>query len=143
VRFSPGLQGADKSPLPLWQARGSGGDSMNAHGKTELAQMRIYSGCGILVSFEDAQTLRRAAEALRRWFKRECKDGMPAIARGAVRRVQDVCARYGLEYRINTDPRSSVLRIYSPALLRAYPYCVSIEVLSVRRARLVLARELQ
>jgi hypothetical protein len=124
---------------------------MDAYDKTELVGLRVLAGCGVKLAFDDAQTLRRAARVLRRWYEAECGDSSGVIFRGedgkpfresysgasvpvrdmesgAVRRVQEVCARYGLGYKISHDPRGGVLYVTSPALSLDYSFGVPVDV---------------
>lgn len=107
--------------------------------------MRDLERLGVSVTFEDAQTLRRAQLTLHRWAELECGDGndyaswaierddetgIPYMCRypyrgdstrhriadreaGALRRVAAVCARYGLHYFHQGDPRGNALRIHT------------------------------
>jgi hypothetical protein len=107
---------------------------MSARTDTEALQMRLWAKFGVNMSYGDAQTLRRAAITLRRWFEGECGDNSGVIFRddsgkpfresyagvrvairdmeaGALRRVQDVCSRYGVQHYISMDPRGEVLHI--------------------------------
>ena len=47
---------------------------MTARVETELLQMRL-SRRGINLTFEQANTLRRAEKTLHRWYEQECGDG--------------------------------------------------------------------
>lgn len=93
----------------------------------------------LMLHHDDVATLRRAAMALHRWAEGECngeierdeKTGIPfrrsgryvqandprSFQRipdretGALRRVAEVCARYGLHYFHQTDPRGLALYV--------------------------------
>lgn len=103
---------------------------------------------GVSVTFDDAQTLRRAAWTLHRWAELECGDGndhaswaierdedsgVPYFVtypyrgdtyrrkiadreRGALRRIADVCERYGLHYFHQGDPRGAALYVHTEPL---------------------------
>jgi hypothetical protein len=124
---------------------------MDAYDKTELVRLRVLAGCGVKLAFDDAQTLRRAARTLRRWYEAECGDSSGVVFRGpggkpykelysggsvsvrdmesgAVRRLQEVCTRYGLSYKISHDPRGGVLYVTSPALSLDYSFGVPVDV---------------
>jgi hypothetical protein len=123
---------------------------MNAYDKTEMVRLRILDGCGVSVSFGDAQTLRKAAQTLRRWYAGECGDGVSVIFRneegkpfrefesglcvpirdlesGALRRLADVCKRCGLSYKVNSDPRGASVWVNSSGESPDYPFGVSVD----------------
>lgn len=99
---------------------------------------RIERRFGIAVSPADARTLRRAELTLHHWFEEECNgtiqrdgddgDGKPrryldmgsapaAIwpirdrEAGARKRIAEVCARNGLHFYVQTDPRGCALYV--------------------------------
>jgi hypothetical protein len=105
--------------------------------------MRDLERIGVSISYDDAQTLRRAQITLHRWAELECgtsgdyaswvieRDdetnipylvtyphrGEPFRRRiadretGALKRIVKVCAKYGLHYYHQGDPRGCALRI--------------------------------
>mgnify|MGYP001581465056 CR=1 FL=1 len=106
--------------------------------------MRDLSARGLDMSFEDANTLRRAQLTLRRWGELECGDSdqyasyaierdeetgkpyrtvyrhdrngreryaIPDREAGALRRVAEVCKRYGAHYYHQGDPRGCALYV--------------------------------
>lgn len=112
---------------------------MTAREKTLAVRAAIIRGTGVMVSEADAEVLRLAERRLARWAERECGDGSPwAIERdeatgkpfnvyhgegrprrypipdleaGALRRVAELCARVGLHYYHQTDPRGCLLYV--------------------------------
>ena len=116
---------------------------MRAQDKTLRVQVAIERKCGILLDFDDAWQLRRAELTLHRWAEGECGDGYSCITRdettgkpfrevsglsgrnrmipipdretGALKRVAEVCARYGLAFYHQTDPRGCALYVASPS----------------------------
>ena len=110
---------------------------MDAREKTFDLQ-RAAEGHGFRLTFDDAQTLRRAELTLHRWSEEECNgtiqrpwegtvDGdprpyrpthlsgiwsrIPDRERGALRRVADVCERLGLHFYHQGDPRGCSLYV--------------------------------
>lgn len=106
--------------------------------------MRDLEREGISMTFEDANTIRRAQLTLHRWAEQECGNSdqwkswaierdevtdlpymtvyphteaktrryrIPDRERGALRRVAAICARLGIYYYHQTDPRGSALRL--------------------------------
>ena len=112
---------------------------MRARDKDHAIRSNIESRCYVLLSVTDAETLRRAAMTLHRWAEGECGDGYSCITRdettgkpfrevsgmsgrnrmipipdretGALKRVAEVCARYGLAFYHQTDPRGCALYV--------------------------------
>ena len=50
---------------------------MTARTETNALQYRIFQRTGVSLSFDDANTLRRAEIALQRWAEQECGDSGP------------------------------------------------------------------
>lgn len=112
---------------------------MKAYRKTYDVMESVHHRTGIMLDFADATTLRRASLTLLRWAEQECGDGYSCITRdettgktyrevsgmsgksrrypvpdretGALKRVADVCARYGLAFYHQTDPRGCALYV--------------------------------
>lgn len=112
---------------------------MKARAKDHALRSAVESRCHVLLSVTDAETLRRAELTLHRWAEGECGDGYSCISRdettgkpyrevsgmsgknrmipipdretGALKRVADVCARYGLAFYHQTDPRGCALYV--------------------------------
>lgn len=130
---------------------------MSAKQSTQALSRAIFRRTGLELSFDDANTLRRAQLALHRWHERECGDGnahgswmiqrddfgegtpylvhhhyangrgrmndawatrtrIPDREASAIRRVADVCARNGLHYFVQTDPRGCSLYVAGEVL---------------------------
>lgn len=119
---------------------------MTARTETNALQHRVFQRTGINLSFDDANTLRRAEIALGRWGEVECGNGgnwyiqrdevtgvpyrhycgdsqrepkpyrIPDREAGALRRVADVCKRNGLHYYHQTDPRGCALYVSNEPL---------------------------
>lgn len=113
---------------------------MTAHDKTHAVIRNLVSR-GISISFEDANTLRRAQLTLRRWAEHCCNGDIcrdeetgkpwwfntnaryldpqdprayrviPDREAGALRRVAEICQRNGLHYYHQTDPRGCALYV--------------------------------
>jgi len=102
--------------------------------RVDALRWRTLDGFGVRLSFEDAKALLRAALVLQRWYEAECGDSAGVIFRGengrpfresysgvrvairdretgAIRRVQQICSRYGLGYRTNHDPRGYAVHL--------------------------------
>lgn len=107
--------------------------------KTFALQRTITTRLDVTLDLDDVDTLRRAQLTLHRWAEGECGDDNSCITRdettgkpyreyagvsgrnrmvpipdretGALRRVRDVCARYGLMYYHQTDPRGCALYV--------------------------------
>jgi hypothetical protein len=106
--------------------------------RVDALRWRVLDGVGVRLSFEDARAILRAARTLRRWFEGECGSGNSMIVRdsrgkpfreysspgldggrvrvpvrdseaAAFRRLDSVCAQYGISYKANRDPRGCVL----------------------------------
>lgn len=116
---------------------------MSARTETNALQHAIFTRTGISLSFDDANTLRRAQITLQRWSEMECGDsgpfsswaierddatGLPYCAvyphnrpsyrrriadkeRGALKRIAEVCARNGLHFYHQGDPRGCALYV--------------------------------
>ena len=113
---------------------------MTARQATNALQHAIFTRCAVSLSFDDANTLRRAELALQRWGEQECGDGRGWIARdeagkpwwhsawtgnmfavadrerGALRRIAEVCKRNGLQFFHQTDPRGCALYVSNEPL---------------------------
>lgn len=96
-----------------------------------LIQERMSRILNLWPSLDDVNTLRRAAKTLHSWYEAECNgdiqrdeetgkpyrcSGMserryptPDREAGAIRRIEEVCARLGLHYYLQTDPRGGTL----------------------------------
>ena len=89
---------------------------MNAREKTFDLQ-RAAEWHGFRLSFDDAQTLRRAELTLHRWSEGEFRlsfddaQTLHRARRGALRRVADVCERLGLHFYHQGDPRGCSLYV--------------------------------
>jgi hypothetical protein len=117
---------------------------MSARNET-LALMQRFGERGITLSFEHANTLRRAQITLHRWAELECgndngfigrneennrpyfctldKNGDPRVFHdipdreaGALRRVTAICKEAGLHYYHQTDPRGCALYVSNEPL---------------------------
>lgn len=115
---------------------------MTARTETNALQHRVFARTGISLSFDDANTLRRAEISLGRWGEAMCNGyvqrdentGKPyginrmiagSVERrfqvadreaGALRRIADVCKRNGLHYYHQTDPRGCSLYVSNEPL---------------------------
>lgn len=68
---------------------------MTAHTETNALQHRIFTRTNISLSFDDANTLRRAQITLHRWAEQECGDGNDYMS-WAIERDEST----GLPYRV-------------------------------------------
>jgi hypothetical protein len=98
--------------------------------------MNGLAGCGIEMSYEDIDILRRAEITLHRWHEMECGDGRGCIERdektdkpyylssmsgnrysmqdrekGALKRIDKVCKANSLQYYIQGDCRGAALYV--------------------------------
>jgi len=119
-------------------------------------QWRLHERLGAEVSYDDARTLRKAAQALRSWYKAEHGYSRELLVRDeqgwarayrlhggrydvehsrtvpdrevvALREVAQVCARCGLGYRTTRDFRGPALFVFSLSDRTAYPQAVACE----------------
>lgn len=114
---------------------------MTLNAMAELIQHRLAIRDGLTITHAGALALARAARALSRWAELECGTGSATVTRSverdpdgtpwmrvearghvwrhrtqdreaaALRRVRDVCARAGLHYYHQTDPRGCSLYV--------------------------------
>lgn len=114
---------------------------MSARNDTR-ALMQQLGARGISLSFDEANTLRRAQLTLHRWAERECNGGIQrdddtdvpyrhwkheqgVVIRsriadreaGALRRVGAICKAHGLHFYHQTDPRGCALYVSNEPLL--------------------------
>lgn len=112
---------------------------MRAKEKTWKVQERIINRTGVEIPFDDAHELRLCEMTLHRWAEGECGDGdstcierdeadgktyrayyggtktrryrIPDRETGALKRIASVCARWGLHFFHQTDPRGCALYV--------------------------------
>ena len=78
---------------------------MTARIATNAIQHRIFTRTGVSLSFDDANTLRRAELTLQRWSEQECGDGN-AYQSWAIERDETTDKPYMVYYRFTEkEPR--------------------------------------
>jgi hypothetical protein len=109
--------------------------------RVDALRWKLHETLGVDSSFEDAKTLLKSAESLRRWYKAEQGYGRELLLRNeqgqalayqlhggrydrehsrpvpdreslALGRVAEVCSKYGLAYRTAHDWRGQVLYVF-------------------------------